>query len=61
MTSDTRYQLVWEEIDERWNGANPEAHCRDKVFLPGLGTWNNIEFQDEWKQVDEYGRLVIRK
>jgi ectoine hydroxylase-related dioxygenase (phytanoyl-CoA dioxygenase family) len=59
LTSDTRYQKASEPIDDRWNGANPEAHGYDKVFLPGLGAWNNIEFQDEWKSVDEYGRLIL--
>lgn len=59
LTSDTRYQPANEPVDERWNGANPEAHGYDKVFLPGLGAWNNQEFQDEWKKVDEYGRLVL--
>lgn len=59
LTSDTRYQLASEPLDERWNGSNPEAHGYDKVFLPGLGQWNNKEFQDEWKPVDAYGRLVI--
>ena len=59
LTSDTRYQLAAEPIDERWNGTNPEAHGYDKVFLPGLGSWNNQEFQDEWKKVDDLGRLVL--
>jgi len=59
LSSDTRYQLASEPLDERWNGANPEAHGYDKVFLPGLGQWNNKEFQDEWKPVDEFGRLAL--
>lgn len=59
LTSDTRYQPASEPVDERWNGANPEAHGYDKVFLPGLGAWNNQEFQDEWKKVDELGRLAL--
>ncbi|MEM1128599.1 MAG: phytanoyl-CoA dioxygenase family protein [Bacteroidota bacterium] len=59
LTSDTRYQLASEPLDARWNGADPEAHGYDKVFLPGLGQWNNVEFHDEWKPVDEHGRLVI--
>lgn len=59
LTSDTRYQRADEPLDERWNGPNPEAHGYDKVFFPGLGHWNNIEFQDEWKRVDELGRLVL--
>lgn len=61
LTSDTRYQRADEPIDERWNGTNPEAHGYDKVFLPGLGAWNNAEFQDEWKKVDEFGRLLLAK
>ena len=59
LSSDTRYQLASEPLDARWNGNDPEAHGRDKIFLPGLGRWNNKEFQDEWKTVDEHGRLVI--
>ncbi len=59
LTSDTRYQLASEPLDDRWNGKRPEAHGYDKVFFPGLGQWNNIEFQDEWKRVDELGRLLL--
>lgn len=59
LTSDTRYQRADEPLDERWNGVNPEAHGYDKVFFPGLGSWNNINFADEWKPVDEWGRLVL--
>ena len=59
LSSDSRYQLASEPLDERWNGADPPAHGRDKVFFPGLGSWNNKEFQDEWKTVDRHGRLVI--
>ncbi len=59
LTSDTRYQLASEPLDERWNGKRPEAHGYDKVFFPGLGHWNNIEFMDEWKPVDELGRLAL--
>ncbi len=29
-------------------------------LLPGLGRWNNADFQDEWKDVDEHGRLELR-
>lgn len=61
LTSDTRYQRADEPLDDRWNGAAPEAHGYDKVFFPGLGKWNNVEFMDEWKEVDEYGRLVLPK
>lgn len=59
LTSDSRYQLESEEFDERWNGESPEAHGYDKVFFPGLGSWKNREFRDEWKPVDENGRLLL--
>ncbi len=59
LTSDTRYQLASEPRDERWNGARPEAHGGRRVFLPGLGSWKNQNFQDEWKTVDERGRLLM--
>lgn len=60
LSSDTRYQLASEPYDERWNGPNATAaHGDDKVFLPGLGKWNNLDFQDEWKRVDENGRLIL--
>lgn len=60
LTSDTRYQPANEPLDERWNGDNFEAHGRNMVFFPGLGHWNNRNFQDEWKYVDENGRLVLK-
>mgnify|MGYP001821674872 FL=1 len=59
LSSDTRYQRADEPFDERWNGEVIEAHGRDRVFFPGLGSWNNKEFQDEWKPVDEQGRLAL--
>jgi hypothetical protein len=59
LSSDSRYQLASEPLDERWNGSDPVAHGYDKVFFPGLGSWNNKDFQDEWKTVDKHGRLVI--
>ena len=59
LSSDSRYQLASEPADERWNGHNPIAHGPDKVFFPGLGNWNNANFQDEWKAVDDCGRLVL--
>ena len=59
LSSDTRYQLASEPKDERWNGSTPSAHGPDKVFYPGLGHWNNADFQDEWKRVDERGRLLL--
>ncbi len=61
LTSDTRYQLVGEPLDDRWNGANiRNPHGGEpKVFWPGLGKWNdNKEFEEEWKPVDEDGRLL---
>ena len=58
LTSDTRYQLASEPMDPRWNGAEPELHGGRRVFLPGLGSWKNMNFQDEWKPVDERGRLL---
>ena len=59
LSSDSRYQLVDEPADERWNGEQPQAHGKDKVFFPGLGSWNNENFQDEWKTVDDRGRLML--
>jgi len=58
LTSDTRYQLKSEPYDERWVGEDPIAHGRDKVFFPGLGSWGNKELRDEWKKVDNLGRLL---
>lgn len=60
LTSDTRYQLVGDALDERWNGDITNPHGgRQRVFLPGgpVGN-NNKEFGDEWKEVDELGRLA---
>jgi ectoine hydroxylase-related dioxygenase (phytanoyl-CoA dioxygenase family) len=59
LTSDTRYLLVGDELDERWNGdiTNPHGGTQ-KVFLPGRGLGKNKEFTDEWKEVDELGRLL---
>ncbi|MFK7915948.1 MAG: phytanoyl-CoA dioxygenase family protein [Pseudomonadales bacterium] len=59
LSSDSRYQLASDAQDQRWNGPQPQCHGPDKVFFPGLGSWNNKEFQDEWKTVDAAGRLVI--
>jgi hypothetical protein len=59
LTSDTRYLLVGEELDERWNGDNVNPHGgKPRVFLPGRGLGKNKDFQDEWKEVDELGRLI---
>jgi ectoine hydroxylase-related dioxygenase (phytanoyl-CoA dioxygenase family) len=60
LSSDSRYQRVDEPADPRWNGAAFEGHGGRRVFYPGLGRWNNEDFQDEWKHVDERGRLELR-
>ena len=59
LSSDSRYQRADEPFDPRWNGDDPEGHGGSRVFYPGLGRWNNIDFQDEWKFVDDRGRLVL--
>ena len=60
LSSDSRYQLATEPADPRWNGPNFEGHGGSRVFYPGLGQWNNEDFQDEWKDVDADGRLRLR-
>ena len=60
LSSDSRYQRVDEPADPRWNGADFEGHGGRRVFYPGLGQWNNDDFQDEWKDIDEYGRIQLR-
>ncbi len=60
LSSDSRYQCVDEPADPRWNGDGFEGHGGRRVFYPGLGRWNNEDFQDEWKDVDEFGRLHLR-
>ncbi|MFZ8999422.1 MAG: phytanoyl-CoA dioxygenase family protein [Ilumatobacteraceae bacterium] len=60
LSSDSRYQRVDEPADPRWNGAAFEGHGGQRVFYPGLGHWNNEDFQDEWKDIDEFGRLRLR-
>jgi len=60
LTSDTRYQLDGEPLDDRWNGdiSNPHGG-RPKVFLPGLAKLGtNQDFDEEWKPVDERGRWL---
>lgn len=60
LSSDTRYLLVGDELDERWNGNIENPHGgKPRVFLPGRGRGNNKDFADEWKEVDDRGRLVI--
>jgi len=59
LTSDTRYQPADEPLDERWNGDRLNPHGGNRVFLPGLGRWNNNkEFEEEWKPVDNQGKLI---
>lgn len=60
LSSDSRYQRVDEPADPRWNGANFEGHGGQRVFYPGLGQWQNQDFQDEWKDIDDMGRLHLR-
>ena len=60
LSSDSRYQRADEPADPRWNGADFDGHGGARVFYPGLGRWNNDDFQDEWKDVDELGRLRLR-
>ncbi len=60
LSSDSRYQRTDEPADPRWNGPAFEGHGGRRVFYPGLGSWNNDDFQDEWKDVDEMGRLLLR-
>ncbi len=59
LSSDSRYQRADEPADPRWNGNEIEGHGGSRVFYPGLGRWNNEDFQDEWKRVDEWGRLIM--
>ena len=61
LSSDSRYQRTDEAADPRWNGEHFDGHGGRRVFYPGLGNWNNEDFQDEWKDVDEFGRLHLRK
>ena len=60
LSSDSRYQRADEPADPRWNGKDFEGHGGNRVFYPGLGRWNNDDFQDEWKDIDEHGRLLLR-
>lgn len=59
LSSDTRYLLAGDELDERWNGNNSNPHGgRPRVFLPGGARDRNQDFQEEWKDVDDLGRLI---
>jgi ectoine hydroxylase-related dioxygenase (phytanoyl-CoA dioxygenase family) len=60
LSSDSRYQRVDEPADPRWNGDAFVGHGGRRVFYPGLGRWANADFQDEWKDVDEHGRIQLR-
>lgn len=66
LTTDIRYQPASEPLDDRWNGeqfkaggiVNPHGEGA-KVFIAGLDRGqNNVNFTEEWKSVDEYGRLL---
>jgi hypothetical protein len=59
LSSDSRYQPASEPRDERWNGSVIEGHGGSRVFYPGLGQWSNADFQDEWKRIDESGRIQL--
>ena len=50
-------------LDDRWNGdiSNPHGGPQ-KAFLPGLSLGSgNKEFEEEWKPVDEFGRLKLER
>ncbi len=59
LSTDSRYLVDGEEPDPRWNGDDLNPHGPGRVFYPGLGSWDNADFQDEWKYVDELGRLIL--
>lgn len=59
LSTDSRYLVAGEKPDPRWNGDELEPHGPGRVFYPGLGRWANADFQDEWKRVDEQGRLIL--
>lgn len=59
LSTDVRFYAEGEEPDPRWNGSDLEPHGPGRVFYPGLGSWANEDFQDEWKFVDERGRLRV--
>jgi ectoine hydroxylase-related dioxygenase (phytanoyl-CoA dioxygenase family) len=59
LSSDTRYLLAGDALDERWNGDISNPHGGGpKVFLPGGRRKNNEGFQEEWKPIDDKGRLL---
>lgn len=59
LSTDSRYLVAGETPDPRWNGDHIEPHGPGRVFYPGLGSWENADFQDEWKYVDDLGRLRL--
>ena len=59
LSTDSRYLVDGETPDPRWNGDEINPHGPGRVFYPGLGSWENADFQDEWKYVDERGRLRL--
>lgn len=59
LSTDSRYLVDGEVPDPRWNGDDLAPHGPGRVFYPGLGSWGNADFQDEWKYVDEHGRLLL--
>ncbi len=61
LSTDSRYLVAGETPDPRWNGEDLNPHGPGRVFYPGLGQWDNADFQDEWKYVDEHGRLILSR
>ena len=61
LSSDSRDQRTDEAADPRWNGTEFDGHGGRRVVHLGLGSWNNEDLQDEWKDVDEFGLLHLRK
>ncbi|GAA6143179.1 hypothetical protein NBRC116584_29970 [Hydrogenophaga sp. 5NK40-0174] len=68
LSSDTRYQLADDARDNRWFGdvSNPYGEDYEKgrrVFYPGMVTLanGNSDLKEEWKPVDEEGRLVLSR
>lgn len=59
LSTDSRYYVAGEVPDPRWNGDDINPHGPGRVFYPGLGSWANEDFQDEWKYVDDQGRIVL--
>lgn len=48
-----------DESNKNPAGKEVLAHGGQRVFYPGLGKWRNVDFNDEWKRVDEHGRLIM--